>query len=717
MEEFPGLPGDIYAYENQFNYAVWTPNTRVTMCNVPWDSSYRDIVRFDTQEAKAAWFKDQAAAGYAFILSGMVYLRYNEPIRVNIPFDQASRCNYIMVENPGQPVPGALSPSVFYYFVQDVTYIAPNTTQLNVQLDVWMTYYDRVHFSMCYVNRGHIGIANANANINNLTWYMTETEGLNIGDEYEVVHQTYWSFAAQPPWVLFMCSADLTADWGTIANPNLNSANGTSGGGIIQGCEVYCCDFQNFRVLMQALQRAPWVSQCINYITVVPSIMLNKSSTPTKIQGADVYELALSPIEPVIYSVTNAYANFSIPSRYKNLLKFYTSPYTSIEITYLNGGEIVLKPECLTIEDTPTQQVDFVLQAATVPPDVRAVFFPRHYNAGETRNDLTFKAKNGAGAEVTRTFYDGEGLDMALTITNFPQVSVVNNMYAYYMASTVHSRNYAFETADWSQQKAMMGADTVYSLSSNSMATQALNQSTSNQLSRQLNQLSQEQNWANWGLNSVSGIVGGAVGGGLAGAGTALAGAAVGAAGTAINNAYSQMANTAQIGAATEITAANIKNQGFARDTNYDYAKFAAEGDYQNAIQAIQAKVQDARLTQPTTSGQNGGDMFNVANGYQGVLIKWKRLKHNFVKQVGDYWLRYGYYINRWMVPPKNLKCCENFTYWKIQETSLTTSQVPELFRETIRGIFEKGVTVWSNPDKIGRVDLADNEPVQGVYY
>ena len=109
--------------------------------------------------------------------------------------------------------------------------------------------------------------------------------------------------------------------------------------------------------------------------------------------------------------------------------------------------------------------------------------------------------------------------------------------------------------------------------------------------------------------------------------------------------------------------------------------------------------------------------MFNAVNGYNGILIKWKRLKPNFMRTVGDFWLRYGYYINRWLVPPADLKCCENFTYWKMQEISLTSSQVPELFREAIRGIFEKGVTVWSNPDRIGRTDLADNEPLEGIYY
>ena len=32
----------------EFNYDVWTPNTTITLCNVPWSADYRDIVYFDS---------------------------------------------------------------------------------------------------------------------------------------------------------------------------------------------------------------------------------------------------------------------------------------------------------------------------------------------------------------------------------------------------------------------------------------------------------------------------------------------------------------------------------------------------------------------------------------------------------------------------------------------------------------------------------------------
>jgi hypothetical protein len=55
------------------------------------------------------------------------------------------------------------------------------------------------------------------------------------------------------------------------------------------------------------------------------------------------------------------------------------------------------------------------------------------------------------------------------------------------------------------------------------------------------------------------------------------------------------------------------------------------------------------------------------------------------------------------------------FTYWKLRETYITAAQCPETFKQAIRGIFEKGVTVWNNPADIGNIDIADNAIVAGI--
>ena len=42
---------------------------------------------------------------------------------------------------------------------------------------------------------------------------------------------------------------------------------------------------------------------------------------------------------------------------------------------------------------------------------------------------------------------------------------------------------------------------------------------------------------------------------------------------------------------------------------------------------------------------------------------------------------------------------------------------MPETFKQAIRGILEKGVTVWSSPSMINNIELDDNEPLEGIRY
>ena len=733
-QDFPGLPGDMYEYQSQFDYSVWTPNTEITCATVPWDASYRDIVRFDSEELRDQYFSEVKQYGYSFNLTGMVYLRYGEPVRINAPFSMVNQCNYLIVRNPVQPVPSTASgfgvpqrkPDVFYYFINDVKYIAPNTTQLNVQLDVWQTYYDRLSFGMCYVTKGHVGIANENSTQYNLRDYLTDTEGLNIGDEYDITFQWFYNFQDNPPYIIVMSNTSLEGDYGTVSNPKLVTAQGDIADGMPNGARSYALTADVFQTFMGNISEYPWVSQGISMITVVPQVFCQVSSETVTIAGVKAKRLQSAPdVDGSSFEIYNVFDNYDIPQRYKHLFKFFTYPYSFIEMTGLNGGEIILKNECLPIGRTTAGHEDgFYAKTRSIctPPQIRGMVMLEGYNSSATDSssgsfDVDYIAPTGN--KYTTHFGSGEYMDLAITYQNFPQFSIVNNMYLYYMASNAHTLQYQFQTADWSQQKALTGASLSYNQATQGMNTTLANQNVANQANWALSGISQEKNlWSGAqgvvsnGLGAVGALASGNVGGAIGSAVNAV-GAGVN---TALNADWINRTTSTQVGAATQATQNNVANQAYMRDTNYDYAQFAAKGDYENAIAGIQAKVQDARLTQPSTSGQNGGDPFNMSNGFCGILFKWKRLKTNFLVQVGDFWLRYGYYVNRWMRPPQDLKCMDCFTYWKMQQVQVNGT-LPELFKETIRGIFEKGVTVWTNPSYINNIDLASNHIVEGVWY
>ena len=98
-------------------------------------------------------------------------------------------------------------------------------------------------------------------------------------------------------------------------------------------------------------------------------------------------------------------------------------------------------------------------------------------------------------------------------------------------------------------------------------------------------------------------------------------------------------------------------------------------------------------------------------------MVRFRQIPPAAMQAIGEVWLRYGYYVQRFMQLPSNLMAMSNFTYWKLHELYVRSSTCPEEYRLTVKGIFESGVTVWTDPDKIGVTDYADNTPLAGISY
>jgi hypothetical protein len=399
-----------------------------------------------------------------------------------------------------------------------------------------------------------------------------------------------------------------------------------------------------------------------------------------------------------------------IPDRYNILKKFFTFPYMIVEVTTFNGSALVAKPECWA-----DPHLTLIERFNPVPPNQRIAFSPYKYNAIPGSPTDTIYQTAGDSDEI---FGDDNGdfLDFSVYITDLPTIPIVNNGAISYLAANAHGIAFQFQNADWSQQRALNANATSYD-----QASQGMN------LMGQLTGIGMDLDTATTananlvaqgraGINAVTGI--GRAGmaadpaAGLIGAGVDAAAQATNAAlTTSVNNANLALRNSAR----SNTNAANTNNAAYMRDTNKKLADWSAKGDYANSIAAINAKVQDAALIQPSVSGQAGGDTFNLVNNNIVVSVRVKMLDHASMKLVGEYWLRYGYAVRQFYTPPASLQCMTHFTYWRMQETYIISSTMPESMKQIIRGIFEKGVTVWSNPPDIGVIDMAINQPLPGI--
>lgn len=384
----------------------------------------------------------------------------------------------------------------------------------------------------------------------------------------------------------------------------------------------------------------------------------------------------------------------------------------AIEMTAWSATPIILKPENWQSSDASIME-----RVNMLPPNARIQYAPRYYNYTEgtpTRpaTDQYLPLDDG-----------GSYWDLFTQIGSLPTIPIVNDGGILALANNANSLSYAAQSADWSQQKVLRGAATGYDQSSSAMDTNAALGEIGNRSAYSQAMIQQDAARRQALLGIATGAGGGAaMGGALAGPGGAAAGAASGllsgvgnVAGT-INQIEAQNQSLIAGYATTRDTyGAQNKQAAFVRDSNYDLAKFAAQGDYQNTIAGIEAKTRDMEMTPASVVGQMGGELINIVNGTSAVSLRWKFIDNAALHRIGDFWLRYGYAVSRFAEVPKNLTVMENFSYWKMQEVYLTGAFLPEGVKQVLRGILEKGVTVWKDANKIGQIDIADNAPLGGI--
>lgn len=720
-----------------FNYAVWTAGTQVNLCNVPWNSDYRDVVRFANQGALDTYLLNQNG-GITSI--GRTYAKATQPVKLSLPFDAVYRYNYLRVYNPAQPVPGDTA-RAFYYFITDVQYIAPMTTQVTVQLDVFQTFGYDVTFGNCYIERGHIGIANQNNFDDHGRTYLTVPEGIDVGGEYSVVRRWSQTMASArtldgtgyPTYdIVVYSSVSLLDDHGTGKNPNLTTSQGSQWENLPNGAEVYIFTPQQFASFCIAVRQTPWVGQGILSIQAIPphsrysgansnyvaqtlnfnitqpngTVVVNSVQCLTPRYGAPLYDARFSMALGWRNSILAD--SVTIPSRYAGLKKFMTYPYCVAEVTAYTGTPVVLKPESWNDDDGT-----IIEKAHLAQPGPRVAIIPHRYNAVSQQTEDT---------DDYGTLNDGgEWLNVATGIFNFPSFSLMTNQYLEYMAANAHGIAFQFQNADWSQQKSLASNANSYDIANRGIGvSRELNDISTGAQAAQT-ALANQVGTTRAGVGAIMGVGGAALdvaAGGPFGAAQA-AGAAMGAAQNVVGNAIDvagRNASTAiSIGASRAATGASTGQSQYAANSNNSLANWAARGDYQNEIAGINAKLQDAKLTQPSASGQVGGDAFNLVAHRMGYDLKIRMISKGVMTMIGEYWLRYGYAVQRFGVMPSSLQVMTKFTYWKLKETYITSSTCPEMYKQTLRGIFEKGVTVWANPADIGTIDIGTNQPLAGV--
>lgn len=717
MSEIYAMPPETRAGLS-FDYSVWSAGSVITMVNVPFDNTYRDIVDW----------KSYGHTPYAYVksfnnlhkveINQMTYLAQGKPIRIPTPFTKANQYNYVMVENPGRPVNNigfeGYTPSVFFYFITSIDYIAPNTTQLTLQLDVWTTYYQRINFGRSYLERGHMGIAATDSFDNYGKNWLTQPEGLDMGSEHQII-RTYRRMLADitnndySVIVTSTVNLDVENGYGDANNPRVSMADPSNAEGLPNGVEIYVCTYKDFRQGMLGLKNYPWIAQGIGSITIVPKDIVDFGGTKVDVgkdsgTGKWTWLTNHSVYINRNYSLTDASFRNEflslLPKEYQELKKFVTSPYCIVELTTYSGNPVEFRPESIR-----TAGININQYAHVAPPNPSLFLTIRDYNT--ITESVIVERRAG---KVTNEY--GEGWDMCTGYTSLPTFSAVNNSALNALASSAHTAAAQVNNAKWQQQRAQRAATAARDVANAGIAaTQAGaensmwgNSAMADSQSRYNNMRAtvQATQGAMTALGGVMGLNGSAAGAGIGQAATAGVSAM-------INNSQAQSTANIQNQLASGASQISQQQQRTVRDTNYELAQFAANGDYEAAIASINGQRQDMQVIPPSVVGQTSGYVSAMVSNGLVIDARIRSVSPTAMRSIGDFWLRYGYLMNTWIKFPKTLSLMTEFTYWKMAECYLVDTTIPEGFKASVRGIFEKGVTVWRSPQRIGNTNVRNN--------
>lgn len=190
--------------------------------------------------------------------------------------------------------------------------------------------------------------------------------------------------------------------------------------------------------------------------------------------------------------------------------------------------------------------------------------------------------------------------------------------------------------------------------------------------------------------------------------------------------------NTANTSGTMRTNAANtrntqVTNAGNTRDTSVanadrlqsntdsvsDWTDRVAIANAQDVLRNTQnqsrALFDDSKNMQPVQLCPSGGDCTADYMRNRGIQVKVRTQSANAIRATGDEFVRFGYALNQiWQVD--SLCKMKHFTYWKAKDVWVyDRRETSDLAQNSISAIFSQGVTVWSDPYEIGRVDPYDN--------
>lgn len=463
MSDFPKLDNvNVYKYDNTLDYSRFKPTARLKMCNVPWCGDYDNVVKFDDDAARDAWF--DALEGEVVNLDTMFNVKPDGASKVPVPVTSAQGYNYLVVDLPrmtsdAQPLAYAAGDRKrrYYYFIQDAQQLSPNSTRLILTLDVWTTYINEMRFDYVLLERGHAPVAASSvadylANPRDNSAYLLSDDVNTGGEPYVETARAYKNYSAETQRACIATYADLQGNLGTAAAPKMPAISEPDVSGVLAPLvySVAVGDLQPF--LRKIESNAPWMKSAVLGVFFAPSDLLTQSAPFTL---WDISITVLDAVQKIETFMQPGVADFGYPAQAAGFAKLYTYPYAAIRIGDERGQTSTVR-----IEDLGANGIQLASAVNLVMPyisiDARLLGI-----AGAT-DSLAFQTIEG------RTYSYGGAWGEYLKSWNLPVMQVSQSAASRAAYTTVYSRAHAKLAADNALASSLASNATAYTNIDNS---------------------------------------------------------------------------------------------------------------------------------------------------------------------------------------------------------------------------------------------------------
>jgi hypothetical protein len=158
----------------------------------------------------------------------------------------------------------------------------------------------------------------------------------------------------------------------------------------------------------------------------------------------------------------------------------------------------------------------------------------------------------------------------------------------------------------------------------------------------------------------------------------------------------------------------NANNTANTSNANADYTRNAQQENNAQTMSVAQRGqtygYRAARVQGQMQLGSFAGDPTLDARQRRGVSMRVKTQRKSDIAQTAAQFARYGYNLNQIWDMRSGLNLMKHFTYWKAADAWVNDDKgTPNAVQLSIQAILLQGVTVWNDPDIIGRVGIYDN--------